>query len=171
MDVIWFSEFLTIPRVLFACVLLTFSDLAVLMRLFLENQDKERDPGGNNQRRADSPMFDVTSKCCRGAGAGRTFDLLGQGSGVCVLPGCATVADSAGLAPNILLVLWWFFQLADLDGPKGHVTQHAVPLPKLLESLLLWTAMWKLGDYIYPGNTRSQQQKWNSMGWCINTGS
>jgi len=82
MDVIWFSEFLTIPRVLFACVLLTFSDLAVLMRLFLENQDKERDPGGNNQRRADSPMFDVTSKCCRGAGAGRTFDFLGQGSGV-----------------------------------------------------------------------------------------
>ena len=51
MDVIWFSEFLMIPRVLFACVLLTFSDLAVLMKLFLENQDKERDPGGNNQSR------------------------------------------------------------------------------------------------------------------------
>ena len=105
MDVIWFSEFLMIPRVLFACVLLTFSDLAVLMRLFLENQHKERDPGGNNQPRAGSPMFDVTSNCCRGAGAGRTFDLLGQGSGVCVLPGCATLADRAGLAPNILLVL------------------------------------------------------------------
>lgn len=118
-------------------------------------------------------MSDVTSKCYRGTGAGRTIDSLGQGSGVCVLPECATVADSAGLALRILLVLPWFLQLVDLDGPLGHVTQHGAPPPSCwtLESLPLWTAVYQSGDHIYPGNTHSQQQKWSSMVWCINTGS
>ena len=57
MDVIWLSEFLMIPRVLFACTLLTFSDLAVLMRLFLEIQDKECDPGGDKQPRQTAPCL------------------------------------------------------------------------------------------------------------------
>lgn len=54
---------------------------------------------------ADIPVFCVTSRCCRRTGAARTINSVGQGSGVYVLPERAAIADNAGLAPKILLVL------------------------------------------------------------------
>lgn len=71
---------------------------------FLETWDKQHQFEGSNQPWADIPVFCVTCRCCR-TGAARTIDSLGQGSGVYVLPESAAIADNAGLAPKILLVL------------------------------------------------------------------
>lgn len=109
---ICFSGFLLISenppcpsRALFTCVLLPFSSVAVLMRQFLETWGKQRQLEGNNPTWAESPMFCVACRCYSRMGAARTIDSPGQGSGVYVPPGCAAIADNAGLAPRILLVL------------------------------------------------------------------
>lgn len=72
-------------------------------------------------------------------GAARTIGSLGQGGGVYVLPGYAAIADNAGLAPRILLILCLFLPLADLNGPKGQATQLVAQPPSswILKSLPL----------------------------------
>lgn len=141
------------------------------MRQFLEIWDKQRQFKGCNQPWADVPMFYVTFRCYR-TGTARTTDSLGQGSDVYVLPECAAIADNAGLAPKILLVLWLFLPLVDLDGPRGQETQLGVQPPRywILKFLPFWKTVYQPGDLIYPGNARSWQQKRSRMSWCINTG-